>query len=181
MEIRGVVIRRLKRDEIRQIWSIDRREVIEKVYHLEDGGLVLKPEYYDMQGWPPGERDLYTPILYDCFDRGGTFYGAFQGSRLIGVVVLESKFIGREGDQLQMKLLHISREYREKGLGRRLFEKAVAKARKLGAKRLYISATPSQNTVDFYLHMGCMVTEEVDEDLFKVEPEDIHLEYRIPE
>lgn len=181
MESRRVVIRRLERNEIRQIWNIDRREVIEKVYYLEDGGLVLKPEYYDMQGWPPGEPELYTPILYDCFDRGGTFYGAFQGSRLIGAVVLESKFIGREGDQLQMKLLHISREYRGKGLGRKLFEKAVAKARKLGAKRLYVSATPSQNTVEFYLHMGCIVTEEVDEDLFELEPEDIHLEYRIPE
>jgi N-acetylglutamate synthase-like GNAT family acetyltransferase len=33
------------------------------------------------------------------------------------------------------------------GLGSALFEKAVARARELGARRLYISSTPSENTV----------------------------------
>ena len=112
--------------------------------------------------------------------RGGTFCGAFENSKLIGVVVLESKFIGRNGDQLQLKFLHVSRSYRKRGLGSILFEKAVEKAREMNAKRLYISATPSENTVDFYMHLGCVVTKEVDQELFELEPEDIHLEYRVP-
>ena len=175
-----MIIRGLARDGIEPIWGVDRSEIIENVYHLRDGALVLKAEYYDMTGWPLGEAESYTPILCDCFDRGGTFYGAFEGSEMVGAVILESKFIGKAKDQLQLKFLHVGRGYRKKGLGKMLFEKAVERAKELGAKRLYISATPSENTVNFYLHLGCEVTGEIDQELFELEPEDIHLEYRIP-
>ncbi len=173
-------IRELERREIRDLWSIDRSEIVDKVYYREDNELVLKPGYYDMQGWPPGEPEHYGPILLDCFDRGGTFYGAFDRETLIGSAVLESRFIGREKDQLQLKFLHVSRRHRQAGLGRALFEKAVAKARELGARRLYISSIPSENTVRFYLRRGCRVTGDVDAALFELEPEDIHLEFDIP-
>jgi len=172
-----VIIRELTREEIEQIRTLDRTEVIDNVYYVQGGQLVLKPEYYDMHGWPPGEADKYTPILYDCFDRGGSFYGAFEDTRLIGAVVLESKFIGKAQEQLQLKFLHVSRSHRKTGLGRVLFERAVEKARAMNARRLYISATPSENTVNFYLHLGCVVTQEIDPELFVLEPDDIHLEY----
>jgi predicted N-acetyltransferase YhbS len=175
-----VTIRELAREEVKDVWGIDRSEVIENVYYLRDGELVLEEEYYNMTGWPPGERELYTPILYDCFDRGGMFYGAFKGAEMVGVVVLEAKFIGKQRDQLQLKFLHVSTSYRKQGLGKTLFERAVGRAREMGAKWLYISATPSENTIDFYLNLGCVVTEEIDPDLFELEPEDIHLEYAIP-
>lgn len=171
-----VNIRLLERDEVETVWTIDRREIIENIYYLENGELVLKEEYYDIQGWPPGEPEQYTPILLDCFDRGGTFYGAFEDGQLIGVAVLESKFIGKDKDQLQLKFLQVSRDYRGKGLGRKLFEKAADKARALNTNKLYVSATPSESTIHFYVRMGCTVTQDVDPDLFELEPDDIHLE-----
>ena len=105
-----MIIRELKREEIDDVWQIDRREITNNVYYLRDGKLVLEPEHYDMKGWPEGEPELYTPILYDCFDRGGTFYGMFDGTALIAAAVLESKFIGRNKNQLQLKFLPVSRE-----------------------------------------------------------------------
>jgi predicted N-acetyltransferase YhbS len=175
-----VRIRELERHEIRNIWSIDRAEVIHKVYYREGNELVLKPEHHDVKGWPPGEPERYGPILLDCFDRGGTLYGAFDGQTLIGAAVLESRFIGPEKDQLQLKFLHVSRRHRQSGLGCTLFNKAVARARELGARRLYVSATPSENTVRFYLRRGCRVTDKVDAALFEIEPKDIHMEFDIP-
>jgi predicted N-acetyltransferase YhbS len=174
-----VTIRELKQQEIQDIWSIDRTEVINSVYYCEDGELVLKHAHYNIEGWPPGEPEQYGPILLDCYDRGGAFYGAFDGEMLVGAAVLESQFIGREKDQLELKFLHVSRNYRQAGLGRTLFEKAVAKAIELGARRLYISSTPSENTVNFYLRLGCRVTDDVNPALFELEPEDIHLEFDI--
>ena len=174
-------IRELERHEIRHIWSIDRAEVVDKVYYREGDELVLKPERHDVKGWPPGEPERSDPILLDCFDRGGTFYGAFEGEVLIAATVLESRFIGPENDQLQLKFLHVSLRHRESGLGRTLFGKAVARARELGARRLYISATPSENTVRFYLRRGCRVTDKVDATLFELEPDDIHMEFDIPD
>lgn len=168
--------RRLSRDELPLIWTIDRSEVIKAVYVLEDGALVLRPEHFEATGWPPGEAEIYTPILLDCFDRGGWFCGLFDGEKLVGIAVLESRFIGRDRDQLQLKFLHVSNGYRKRGLGKRLFELARAEARRRGARKMYVSATPSQNTIDFYLRLGCRVTPEPDPALFELEPEDIHLE-----
>ncbi len=168
--------RELTRTEIARLWDIDRREVIDNIYYFENGGLVLKPEHYDMQGWPPGEAELYTPILLDCFDRGGWFHGLFDGELLVAAAVLESKFIGPHKDLLQLKALHVSCAYRGRGLGRQLFELARTKARALGAKGLYISATPSEHTVHFYMRLGSSLTPTPDPDLFALEPEDIHLE-----
>jgi predicted N-acetyltransferase YhbS len=171
-----VEIRLLQRHEIEDVWSIDRAEVIEKTYRLEGGELVLRPQFFDVKGWPPGEAEHYGPLLLDCFDHGGSFWGAFDGDRLAGACMLESRFIGRAQDQLQLKFLHVSRRQRRSGLGRALFDRAAARARELGARRLYVSATPSENTIGFYLRRGCRVAEEVDAKLFALEPEDIHLE-----
>jgi predicted N-acetyltransferase YhbS len=169
--------RELLREEIKGIWAIDRSEVIEAVYSLVDETLVLKPEHYEIQGWPPGEADKYTPILQACHDRGGWFYGVFDNNTLVGIAVVESRFIGKNRDQLQLKFLHISNRYRHKGLGQRLFSLAAVEAKKRGAKSMYISATPSAHTIDFYLRLGCKVTPEPDPELFALEPEDIHFEY----
>jgi predicted N-acetyltransferase YhbS len=168
--------RKLRREEIEQVWNIDRSEVVDNIYRLENGRLLLTPEHHDVRGWPSGEAQKYTPILLDCFDRGGWFYGAFEGAELVGVVVLESARIGKRKDQLQLKFLHVSNPHRDKGVGKRLFELAKAAARENGAARLYISATPSQHTVNFYLGLGCAIAREPDPDLIELEPDDIHLE-----
>jgi predicted N-acetyltransferase YhbS len=172
-------IRFLQRDEIPLIWHIDRREIIHNIYVLQNGKLVLQPDYFDIKGWPPGESDLYTPLLQDCYDRGGIFWGAFENDLLVGVAILESRFIGSKHDTLQLKFLHVSRDYRQHGLGRLLFNLAVEKAKALGAKKLYISATPSENTINTYSRLGCVLATELDPELFALEPEDIHLEYMI--
>ena len=79
-------------------------------------------------------------------------------------------------DQLQLKFLHVSRAYRGRGLGQHLFKLARATAREQGVRRLYISATPSEHTINFYLRSGCWVSREPGPDLFELELEDIHLE-----
>lgn len=175
-----MMLRELRREEIDLIWTIDRAEVIDGLYQLQGGHLVLIPEHFDALGWPPGEREVYGPLLVDCFDRGGIFWGVFDGPQLAAVAVLDTKRIGKNADQLQLKFLHVGRPYRNRGLGRMLFEKAAQKAEELQARRLYISATPSENTIHFYLGLGCAVTQEPDPELFELEPEDIHLEYTLP-
>ena len=170
-------IRNLTRAEVPYIWQIDRSETIEKVYSLKHRKLVLESEHHDMHGWPPGEPEHYTPFLLDCFDHGGHFWGAFSGELLIGAVVLENRFIGVSQETLQMKFLHVGNSFRKKGLGKELFLLAADKAIELKAKKMYISATPAENTINFYLHLGCMLATEIDKELFELEPDDIHLEF----
>jgi GNAT superfamily N-acetyltransferase len=150
--------------------------MIENIYRLENGALVLHPHHFDARGWPPGEAENYTPILIECFDRGGWFHGLFEGDAIAGVAVLDSKRIGKRDDRLQLQFLHVSNAYRKRGLGARLFEMARSIARERGAKRMYISATPSENTIHFYMRLGCEIASEPDPELLAREPEDIHLE-----
>jgi len=169
--------RTLMRAEIKDIWQIDRSEIIEAVYYLVDGSLVLRPEHHDAKGWPPGKSEKDTPILEACYDRGGWFYAFFDNQKPIGVVVLENRFIGKSKDKLQLAFLHVSNLYRDKGLGKQLFNAAATEAHRRGAKDLYISATPSEHTINFYLRLGCTVTAAPEPELFELEPEDIHLEF----
>ena len=173
--------RLLQRDEVEKVWTIDRREVIEAVYTASGGELSLHPEHFDMRGWPPGEAELYTSLLYACFDRGGWFYGLFEGDKLVGVAILDTQWLGERGDLLQLKFLHVSCLYRGQGLGQQLFDMAAAEARRRGAKGMYVSATPSEHTIQFYLARGCRLTAHPDPELFALEPEDIHLEFYFPE
>ncbi len=176
-----MVIRPLARDEIDTIWTIDRSEVIHHVYRLRDGVLVLEPAYCDARGWPPGEIERVTPLLHACFDRGGGFYGMFDDRSLIGAAVLDGEFIGPHRDWLVLKFLYVSRDHRGRGVGARLFEHARSMARVRGAKQLYISSSPTQNTVDFYIRRGCEIAPEPDPALLALEPDDIHLLCRIPD
>jgi predicted N-acetyltransferase YhbS len=168
--------RTLERHEVESIWTIDRREVIEQTYRLQGGELRLRADYFDMQGWPPDDVRKMTPLLYESFDRSGTFYAAFDGKQLVGVAVLDTIRRGPRGDLLQLLMLSVSRDYRAQGLGGRLFAQALAAAHDRGARGLYISATPSENTIRFYQRHGCVVIATPDPELFALEPMDIHLE-----
>jgi GNAT superfamily N-acetyltransferase len=170
-------MRLLRRDEVELIWGIDRSEVHHHTYELRGGELVRTPNYFEIPGWRPDTVEKETPRLLDCFDRGGTFLGVFDAEALIGVGVLESARVGRAGDQIQLAYLYVSRAHRGRGVGMQLFEAAVSFAREAGASALYISATPTENTVEFYLNRGCVLAPEPDPRLLAAEPDDIHLVY----
>ena len=169
-------IRTLKREEINDIQDMDRSEIIKQFYYYKNRKLVLKKKNYHILGWQPNEIERTIDNLFDLYDRGGSFFALFQEERIVGVVVLECNFIESNKDQLQVAFLHIDKNYRKKGYGRVLLKEAIERAKELGAKKLYISATPSKNTVDFYMHLGCKLASEINPELYQLEPEDIHLE-----
>lgn len=176
MYTRSMECRLLRRDEIELIWTIDRREFIARTYRVSGGELVLTTHNIDVSGWPPEDARTLTPILYECYDRGGKFFAAFEGEQLAGLAVLDTVWRGERRTLLQLEVMHVGRDYRGKGLGTRLFEQARTEARSRGAAGMYISATPSENTIHFYQGRGALLLRTPDADLFAKESEDIHLE-----
>ena len=79
------------------------------------------------------------------------------------------------GDRMILHDLHVSREHRHQGIGRALFCRALDEARARGAKRLYISACSSKETIAFYRAMGCVPAEDVLRELAEEEPCDLQL------
>jgi predicted N-acetyltransferase YhbS len=173
-----LVRRRLQRTEIGLLWTIDRRELVERIYEVRDGGLVLRPNFFDIPGWPKGEPGKAMPLLEASYDRGGVFLGVFEGPRLVGAAVIDTRRLGPAADLVQLSFLHVGRDHRRQGLGTELYEAAHAVAAALGAAGLYVSATPSENTVDFYRRRGCLVTPVPNPELLALEPEDVHFECR---
>jgi predicted N-acetyltransferase YhbS len=168
-------MRLLARDEVELIWTIDRSETHHHVYRVRQGQLVRVPYHFEVPGWRQEDVEPETAKLLDCFDRGGSFLGAFDGDPLVGIAVVDSARVGRARDQIQLFYLYVSRAYRGLGVGKRLFDAALTVARDAGATALYVSSTPTENTVDFYLARGCVLAPEPDPRLLAAEPDDIHL------
>lgn len=101
-----------------------------------------------------------------------TAFGAWDGPRIVGFIALEKVL---RGDRLVVSSLHVSREYRGSGLGRRLFRLGLEEGRRLGARALYISACSARETVGFYRAMGCLPAEPVIASLAEAEPCDLQL------
>jgi GNAT superfamily N-acetyltransferase len=98
----------------------------------------------------------------------------FDGDLLVGSSAADTVPRGPNGDQLELRHLYTSRDYRGRGVGTKLFEAAKDVVRGSGARWMYVSATPSVNTVHFYLGRGCQLAVPPDPDLLALEPEDIH-------
>ncbi|MHA2497744.1 MAG: GNAT family N-acetyltransferase [Candidatus Hodarchaeales archaeon] len=171
--------RRLIREEIKRLAELDRSEIIEDIYYFKNGSLQLKKEFWNVPKWSTEEKRTYIATLTRIFNEGGVILGAFQGSNITGIAALESKFLGKNSDKLNLAGLWVSSQYRKMGIGIALVELLKDDAKELGAKKLYVSATPSQNTVDFYLKRGFQLAKEVDPHLFALEPEDIHMELEL--
>ncbi len=167
--------RTLLPDEVDRVEEIDRTEVIDHIYYLREGQLVLEEEHWEVRGWPPEELASIKERLRECMDRGGMGCGAFDGDVLVGIAALDGKWIGSAGKTLQMYFLHVSHCYREMGIGTHLTGLVMERAREMGAERAYISGLPSLNTISFYQGIGFDLASEVDPELYEQEPEDIHM------
>jgi len=168
--------RELLRKEISKLNQLDRTEIIDDIYYVRDGVLVLEKEHYDVPDWSDSEKQRRIENLQIVFDEGATFTGAFDGHKLVGMSVLNHNPVRSGDNRLNLEGLWVSHKYRGKGIGKRLFQIAAEEAKKRNAKGMYVSATPSKNTVHFYKRLGCKRAEPIDDYLFEKEPEDVHLE-----
>lgn len=171
-----ITYRTLTRVEISYLSQLDRTEIIEKIYYERDGKLVLENEHHDVPEWGDEDKQRRITNLQVVFDKGATFFGAFDGDALAGMSVLDHNFVRSGNRRLNLEGLWVSANARGNGVGKALFQLAAQEAQKRGAKAMYVSATPSENTVHFYQNLGCTRADPVDSVLFEKEPEDIHLE-----
>ena len=169
----------LSTDDADLVHKIDRTEVIDHIYYMREGRLVLEEEHWDLKGWPPGRVPEIIEYIHGCFDRGGAGWGAFDGDRLVGIAVLDGRWYGVSKTTLDFYFLHISYGYRHTGIGRHLVDLVKVRAREMGAERLFVSGLPSLNTIRFYQAVGFDIADEVDPFLREREPEDIHMDMEL--
>lgn len=172
-----MILRSLQISEIDLIWQqISRRELITQMYIQNQQHLELVDCFFDVQHWDSYHLENDPPKLKQLYEQGALFIGAFDAAeKLVGVSVVSNQIIA---DYPHAKLLHyfyVDADQQGKGIGARLMQAAKESAKQLGAKQLYISATPSRRTVDFYIKHGAQSLSAPDQQLWQLEPEDIHL------
>lgn len=173
----NLVYRWLEADEVVKIGDIDRSERIRVGYAYENGQLRKMDVNWDAPAWfveGDGDFTVASEIAFcrEHLARNGRLYGAFSNEKLVGIGLLQPEI---EPNVAQLAFLHVSREHRQEGIGRRIFAVLLDEAKKLGATQMYVSATPSESAIGFYLSQGFVPTDTLIPVLFELEPEDIHL------
>ncbi|EXS25190.1 acetyltransferase family protein [Acinetobacter sp. 742879] len=176
-----MILRSLQSSEIDLIWQqISRRELITQNYIQKPQQLELVDCFFDVQNWDSYHLENDPPKLKQLFAQGSIFIGAFDASeKLVGVSVVSNQVIT---DYPHARLLHyfyVDADQQGQGIGSKLMQAAKESAKQLGANQLYISATPSRRTVDFYMKHGAQPLSTPDQQLWQLEPEDIHLLYKL--
>jgi GNAT superfamily N-acetyltransferase len=172
-----VEIRHLAPTDIGLISQIDRSEHVTYAYRLVGGEMEAYDVDWRVPNWDPvgtGEHSVAGQLAFwrPRVDAGARLVGAFSDEDLLALEIVVPGF---EPGLAWLAFLHVSRSHRRAGVGSALWEVAVELGRHAGATRMYVSATPSGPTVDFYLAMGCRLAPEPHPALFDLEPEDIHL------
>jgi GNAT superfamily N-acetyltransferase len=171
------VFRRLSRTELSRVGEIDRTETINVLYDQHGTQLVARHGDWNASAWDPegdGEHSVEAQVraLQYHVDKGGIALGAFASGRLIGIGVVVPHL--RPGIA-QLAWLHVSAPWRATGIGSRLSEQFEQIARTAGDSEMVVSATPSENTVRFYLGRGFQPMAEPLAELVELEPEDVHM------
>lgn len=177
--IMGIIYKDLSPAELHRIAEIDRAEEIRESYYLHNDQLLLKPDRQTVTHFDQQELDEIIQRQHKLISTGGRVIGAFDDNSLVGVASLDGVKRGIQHNYLKMDILYVSKRVRGQKVGQNLLEQCKTIAKGLGAEKLYISATPTRGTVDFYLKNGAILTKEIDPGLFALEPEDIHLELKI--
>lgn len=171
-------IHELKEDDLRKSLfdSFNRHQIVTECWRRENGAWVLKPIAF-VEEWNRSDLEVFREGLRETIRSGGTAFGAFAAEHLIGIASLKNKFFGTDCRYLELKELHVSFEWRGRGIGRKLFHRICEAARKRGADRLYISAHSSKESQAFYRAMGCREAEEYNPVIAAAEPCDCQLEF----
>jgi GNAT superfamily N-acetyltransferase len=171
-------------EEILRIGEVNREESVEAEYVAKRDGsgfriAVSRVENTRPEEVPPwgevGTRrriEKWKPSL----ERGGQFYGAFDGDRLVGFVILGP----RRGDaSAEIVALFVDRDHRRGGVGRTLMDWACATARDMEVTALFLYSNPTESAVEFYLRSGFQIVGLTSKEIVASVPEDILMARRL--
>ena len=176
-----ITYRQLFPADLDRLGDIDRTERIEGIYVQEGSNLEQREGDFSAPPWPTeGDSEHSVAAQRAECERylaaGGSGLVAFADRRLVGIGVMKPHV--RPG-VAQLAYLHVSDGYRGRGIGGHLVDELEALARAHGDTRMVVSATPSPNTVNFYLRHGFEPMAEPLSELYELEPDDVHLLKRL--
>ena len=158
----------------------NRYQEVRRCLRMENEKWVLKDIPFIEQWDEALKKEIVSVDFTNCLKSGGVVWGVFNKSNeLIAFACIASNLFGSENQYLQLIQIHVSHEYRNKGIGKELFKLSVIKAKFMEAKKMYISAHSSEESQIFYINMGCVDAKEINNKLAGLEPYDRQMEYEL--
>ncbi len=158
----------------------NRTQFTNRVYYINDvGELDVKVDLFDEFWDNPRKKEIVAILRYLNDDTNGVVIGAYSDNKVKGFAAINGELVGSKEQYLNLSFLHVSSELRGQGIGKRLISEAAKQAKMLNAKKLYIGANPSVETIEFYFNVGCVLAEEIVKEVYNHEPRDLQLEYVI--
>lgn len=145
-------------------------------YEYVDGALERVAVNWDVPAWSTegtgphsvaNNIETWRPVVAD----GGMLVGAYEDDELAGLAIVVPEF---EPPLAWLAFLHVTAPHRSTGVGTALWLEAEDVSRRAGASQMYVSATSSGPTIDFYLSRGCTLAVDPHPGLYDKEPDDIH-------
>jgi len=152
--------------------DFNRQQKITRIYVKKDNTYVLEAQPGTMD-W---SIDKKREVAQDLMDNTYISYLAIEEDRIIGFMSLVKELVA---ERMILDLIQVDTDFRGQGIGRLLWEKAVEEARLNGARELYISACPAEETIHFYKAMGAEVTDNSIMAIAEDEPDDLQMVCRI--
>lgn len=177
---RNIVIRKLELKECTfdLLAKFNRYQEVKRCWRKENGEWQLKNISF-IENWDNNRKLAEIQAFRNCVNAGGIVICAYVNDSLIGFASILNNLFGNKCNYIRLGMLHVSFEFRNKGIGKKLFEQICYEARNLGATKLYITAHSSEETQAFYKAVGCYETVELNQELYDEEPFDCHLEYKL--
>ncbi|MCL2592826.1 MAG: GNAT family N-acetyltransferase [Defluviitaleaceae bacterium] len=175
----SITYRTMAETEYKRIMEIDNTIFIKRVWRKKDG--AINKQWIDINwqqdsNFPDGNQN-HLAVLKETFEKGGFVVGAFDNEKLVGFCSINRDLFGKQYKYALLDQLFISNGYRGKGIGKKLFFMAVETAKSWAADKFYICAGSSEDTLAFYISLGCENAKEVNQKLFEQDENDIQLEY----
>lgn len=173
--------RRLVAADLARICEIDRSERIETLYVQHGTELEERAGDWSAPAWSAEGEGEYSVAHQraECerqLAAGGCALGAFAADQLVGIGIV-TPHVGP--GIAQLAYLYVSNGYRASGIGVRLSNELERIAHESGDTEIVVSATPSLNTVRFYLGRGFVPTPAPLPELYELEPDDVHMHKRL--
>lgn len=163
----------LQPDSLKQF---NRYQETKRVWYRENDQYNIKPDYF-VEQWDDAKKNQVISELQNCLKSGGIVTGAIVDGQLIGFANIERELFGVNHDYRELSYIHVSNDFRNLGIGKKLFQLCCISAKEIGTRKLYIAAHPSEETQYFYRSVGCVYAVEINQRILAKEPLDIQLEF----
>lgn len=119
--------------------AFDRRQEVVNCYRRgADGAWRVRPDPF-LDDWSAEDYRFLTECLIRTLERGGAVFGAFVCGALKGFCSVEAPPLGSRGQYRDLSSLHVSRELRGQGMGKKLFTLAAGAAHGRGKAVYFLS------------------------------------------